>query len=64
LYMARSVVEVHGGSLGHVVPAQGGAEFRLWLPVQGAQAKGLASSETSSDNQVGNTGILPPDNTK
>jgi signal transduction histidine kinase len=62
LYMARSVVEVHGGSLVHVAPTQGGAEFRLWLPVQADRAKGLASSETSSDNRAGNTGNLPPGN--
>jgi signal transduction histidine kinase len=63
LYMARSVVEVHGGSLGHLAPAQGGAEFRLWLPAQSSPAKSLASSASSSDNQAGNTGGLPSDNT-
>jgi PAS domain S-box-containing protein len=64
LYMARSVVDVHGGSLVHVAPAQGGAEFRLWLPAQAAPAKNLASDETSSDNQAGNIGSLPSDKTK
>ena len=29
LYMARSVVEVHGGSLTYACPPEGGAEFRL-----------------------------------
>jgi len=53
LYMARSVVEVHGGTLDHVAVPEGGAEFRLWLPVQDAQGKGLASSEVSSDNRNG-----------
>jgi PAS domain S-box-containing protein len=53
LYMARSVVEVHGGTLEHVAVPEGGAEFRLWLPVQDAQGKGLASSEVSSDNRNG-----------
>jgi PAS domain S-box-containing protein len=53
LYMARSVVEVHGGSLAVLAPEGGGAEFRLWLPAQDAEAKGLASSETSSDNRIG-----------
>jgi PAS domain S-box-containing protein len=52
LYMARSVVEVHGGSLAVLAPG-GGAEFRLWLPAQDAEAKGLASGETSSDNRIG-----------
>ncbi len=33
LYMARAVVEVHGGTLqGHNLP-EGGAVFRIWLPV-------------------------------
>jgi PAS domain S-box-containing protein len=53
LYMARSVVEVHGGSLAVLAPGGGGAEFRLWLPAQDAEAKGLASGETSSDNRIG-----------
>jgi two-component system, OmpR family, sensor kinase len=53
LYMARSVVEVHGGTLDHVAAPDGGAEFRLWLPVQDAPGKGLASSGTSSDNREG-----------
>jgi len=55
LYMARSVVEVHGGALGVVTPAGGGAEFRLWLPAQDsteespedAAAKNLASGESN-----------------
>jgi two-component system OmpR family sensor kinase len=53
LYMARSVVEVHGGTLEHTLPPEGGAEFQLWLPVQDALGKGLASGETSSDNRDG-----------
>jgi signal transduction histidine kinase len=53
LYMARSVVDVHGGALGVVTPEGGGAEFRLWLPAQDAPVKGLASGETSSDNRMG-----------
>jgi len=33
LYMARAVVDVHGGSLqGHNLP-EGGAVFRIWLPL-------------------------------
>ncbi len=36
LYMARSIVEVHGGVLNLVSPAAGGAEFRIWLPLAGA----------------------------
>jgi len=62
LYMARSVVDVHGGSLGVVTPPGGGAEFRLWLPAQDAPAKDLASSDTSSDNRAANEGSLPTTN--
>jgi PAS domain S-box-containing protein len=51
LYMARSVVEVHGGTLEHAQPPQGGAEFRMWLPAQGATGKKLAPSGPSIDNQ-------------
>jgi two-component system OmpR family sensor kinase len=49
LYMARSLVEVHGGSL-HLAPASGqGAEFCLWLPVQSETERfpqGLASKQS------------------
>jgi PAS domain S-box-containing protein len=48
LYMARSIVEVHGGLLSLVTPAGGGAEFRIWLPV--AAAKQLARRGASPDN--------------
>ncbi|WP_081933924.1 PAS domain-containing sensor histidine kinase [Massilia sp. 9096] len=51
LYMARSVVEVHGGSLACVASVQGGAQFRMWLPVQLEAAKNLASNQTNSDNR-------------
>jgi signal transduction histidine kinase len=49
LYMARSIVEVHGGLLSLVTPEGGGAEFRIWLPVAGA-AKLLARQGGSPDN--------------
>ena len=49
LYMARSIVEVHGGILSLVTPGAGGAEFRIWLPVAGA-AKMLARQGTTADN--------------
>jgi PAS domain S-box-containing protein len=52
LYMARSVVEVHGGSLDLVEGGVGGATFRLWLPAAG---KMVAHDVTSSDNQNDNT---------
>ncbi|MGB9108797.1 MAG: ATP-binding protein, partial [Telluria sp.] len=53
LYMARSVVEVQGGTVEHAAVPGGGAEFRLWLPAQDAPGKNLASGVTSSDNPNG-----------
>lgn len=50
LYLARSIVDVHGGMLRL---GEGGKEFRLWLPaldVSGQQQ--LASSSPSSDNRT------------
>ena len=58
LYMARSIVDVHGGVLSLVSPAGGGAEFRIWLPVAGA-GKGLARPQPSSDNPPHSTGEAP-----
>ena len=63
LYMARSVAEAHGGSLVHLRPADGGAAFRLWLPVPRIGTKELASAETGRDNRDGDTMVLPSDNT-
>ncbi|MFL6671802.1 MAG: ATP-binding protein [Massilia sp.] len=54
LYMARSVVEVHGGALELLRQRQGGAQFRLWLPAPGAAGKNLASAGLNSDNQTTN----------
>jgi signal transduction histidine kinase len=55
LYMARSIVDVHGGMLrlGSAVGDRGGAEFRLWLPTlhMGGQQQ-LASSSPNSDNRT------------
>jgi PAS domain S-box-containing protein len=34
LYMARSLVEAHGGTLDHVAASEPGAQFRVWLPIQ------------------------------
>jgi PAS domain S-box-containing protein len=52
LYMARSVVEVHGGSLGMRNLQPSGAEFRIWLPVRGGAGKSVASGSPSDDNSV------------
>lgn len=52
LYMARAVVEVHGGTLhGHNLP-EGGAVFRIWLPVPVQTRKSLASAEANRDNSL------------
>ncbi|MFC0252362.1 PAS domain-containing sensor histidine kinase [Massilia consociata] len=51
LYMARSIVDVHGGML-RLGAQDGGAEFRLWLPaLDGGGQQRLASSGVSSDNR-------------
>jgi signal transduction histidine kinase len=42
LYMARSVIEVHGGNLSARNHPDGGAEFRIWLPAQGGAGKKVA----------------------
>ncbi len=52
LYMARSVVEVHGGNLTARNHPKGGAEFRIWLPAQGGAGKKVASEGHSSDNSL------------
>ena len=52
LYMARAVVEVHGGSLQVDNRADGGAAFSIWLPVSGSAGKSLASAEVSRDNSL------------
>ena len=60
LYMARSIVEVHGGVLSLVTPNGGGAEFRIWLPVAGA-AKQLARQGAGTDNPAPVAAMaLPP----
>jgi PAS domain S-box-containing protein len=54
LYMARSVVEVHGGTLMARNVAPQGAEFRIWLPVRDDLGKDVASGRPSSDNSSNN----------
>jgi len=51
LYMARSIVDVHGGML-RLAEGDGGAEFRLWLPaLEDTGQQQLASSSANSDNR-------------
>lgn len=52
LYMARAVVDVHGGTLTATNVSESGAEFRIWLPVGAAAGKNLARSGGSSDNSL------------
>jgi len=52
LYMARSIVDVHGGML-RLGDAGKGAEFRLWLPALDSDGQQrLASSSPNSDNRT------------
>jgi signal transduction histidine kinase len=53
LYMARAIVDVHGGTLG-VRNLEEGAEFRIWLPVTDAAGKVVASGRHRSDNSRNN----------
>ena len=42
LYMARAVIEVHGGTITVQNLEPCGAEFRIWLPAQGGAGKSVA----------------------
>lgn len=42
LYMARSMVDVHGGSLTARNVSESGMEFRIWLPIANPLGKSLA----------------------
>ena len=52
LYMARSVIEVHGGSVAMRNVAPHGAEFRIWLPMQRPAGKYVASEVINCDNSL------------
>ncbi|MDB5907042.1 MAG: uncharacterized protein JWP34_1156 [Massilia sp.] len=51
LYMARAVVEVHGGTLSVRNVLREGAEFDIWLPLRDTE---VASARNSSDNSGNN----------
>ncbi len=55
LYMARAVVEVHGGILSVRNTLPQGAEFRIWLPTRDASGKNVASVGHKSDNSSNNS---------
>lgn len=50
LYLARSVIDVHGGSVSVQNLSPHGAQFRIWLPAQGGTGKKVASKVINSDN--------------
>jgi signal transduction histidine kinase len=52
LYMARSIVDVHGGTVTARNVSESGTEFRIWLPVAVNAGKSLARAGASSDNSL------------
>jgi signal transduction histidine kinase len=50
LYMARSIADVHGGTVTAKNVSESGTEFRIWLPVAGEAGKNLAHLSGNSDN--------------
>lgn len=52
LYMVRSIVDVHGGTVAARNVSESGAEFRIWLPVAAKPGKNLAPAGASSDNSL------------
>ncbi|GAB3426155.1 PAS domain-containing sensor histidine kinase [Massilia solisilvae] len=51
LYMARSVLEVHGGTIELVERPFGGAMFKIWLPTPVERGKVVDSHEPNRDNR-------------
>lgn len=52
LYMARSIIEVHGGHMSVESVAPSGAAFKIWLPAQRGAGKRVASEVINSDNSA------------
>ncbi|MES2898423.1 MAG: PAS domain-containing sensor histidine kinase [Pseudomonadota bacterium] len=52
LYMARSVIEVHGGNINVQNVPDFGAEFEIWLPAHGGGGKSVASNVSNCDNSA------------
>jgi PAS domain S-box-containing protein len=50
LYMARSIADVHGGTISARNVSESGAEFRIWLPAAAKPGKSLARVDSNSDN--------------
>ncbi|MGZ5202246.1 MAG: ATP-binding protein [Telluria sp.] len=59
LYMARSVIEVHGGTLELEDIQPESAMFKIWLPTTLNGGKVVASAEPSSDNRLKQAGETP-----
>lgn len=51
LYMARAVLEVHGGTIELVESPFGGAMFKIWLPTPVERGKVVDSHEPNRDNR-------------
>jgi signal transduction histidine kinase len=60
LYMARSLLEVHGGTLELADSTGEGATFRVWLPLVN-DGKVVAPGEPNSDNRLKEAGERRPD---
>ena len=52
LYLARSVIDVHGGNITVQNVAPHGAEFKIWLPAPAGAGKSVASEVINSDNSA------------
>jgi PAS domain S-box-containing protein len=52
LYMARSIADVHGGTVTAKNVSENGMEFRIWLPIDAAAGKSLARTSSNSDNSL------------
>jgi two-component system phosphate regulon sensor histidine kinase PhoR len=50
LYIARSIADVHGGSVSARNVSESGTEFRIWLPAAANAGKSLAPAGSNSDN--------------
>jgi signal transduction histidine kinase len=59
LYIARSLIEVHGGTLELEANGPDGAVFQIWLPTNINRGKVVASAEPSSDNRSTQAGGRP-----
>lgn len=52
LYMARSIADVHGGTITAKNVSESGTEFRIWLPIADYAGKSLAQLSSNSDNSL------------